>query len=55
MHRFQKQNHRNSKDDIEQTINEVSAEVGVDLNTQSMNEDPKELAKKVKKAIQKRT
>jgi len=42
-------------DNIEEMINEASEELGVDLNTKSIEEDPKSLARRIKQAIRKRT
>jgi|GEM_PF-5959974 len=41
-------------ENIDEMINEASAELGVDLNTKSIDEDPKDLAKRIKQMIRKR-
>ncbi|TCS94692.1 hypothetical protein [Hazenella coriacea] len=43
------------KENLDQLMNEVGQELGVDENTRSINEDPKQFAQRMKKAIQKRT
>lgn len=55
MARFRRNDRTNKKDNIEEVINDASTELGVDLNTKSIEEDPKDLAKRMKQAIKKRT
>lgn len=51
-----RRNHQTStKDNIEELINEASEELGVDLHTRSINENPKKLAERIKQLIRKRT
>ena len=55
MARFRRNDRTHKKDNIEEVINESSAELGVDLHTNSIDENPKDLAKRIKEAIRKRT
>lgn len=43
------------EENIEELINEASEELGVDLNTKSIQEDPKSFAQRIKQAIRRRT
>lgn len=55
MARFRNNDPNNKKENLEEVINEASAELGVDLNTKSISENPKNLAKRIKQAIRRRT
>lgn len=55
MHRFRRSDQTTKKENIEEVMNEVSSELGVGLETKSIDEAPKELAKRIERAIKKRT
>ncbi|MBA4493286.1 hypothetical protein ACFO25_06565 [Paenactinomyces guangxiensis] len=48
-------NQSRNKNKINELMNEVGKELGVDPNTRSLNEDPNKFAERMKKEIQKRT
>ncbi|SEN06910.1 hypothetical protein [Lihuaxuella thermophila] len=54
MFRFFRRN-RKQQNDINEIMNEVGRELGVDKNTRSINETPEKFAERMKKEIQKRT
>jgi GTP cyclohydrolase I len=54
MFRFFRKN-REQKNDVNELMNEVGKELGVDEDTRSINETPKKFAERMKKEIQKRT
>ncbi|MBD1371242.1 hypothetical protein IC620_02575 [Hazenella sp. IB182357] len=46
---------RNQNQDIEELMNEVGSELGVDEDTRSLDQDPEQFAERLKQAIKKRT
>jgi len=49
-----RQAQNNNQDEISQVMNEVGQELGVDENTRQLNEEPRQFAERLKKAIRRR-
>ena len=49
-----RQAQNNNQDEISQVMNEVGQELGVDENTRQLNEEPRQFAVRLKKAIRRR-